>query len=102
MTNIDTVNKTYKQQTPKETVHTSKTINTLLSIYKSSSTPRTILSNKSTRIEKPSEIDIHKDNENISDLSGLGDDLSIVTPDNLCIPRDNKRKKTPYTSVIRK
>ena len=71
-------------------------------MYKSRSTPRTNLSNKSTRIEIPTVIDIHKDNGNVSLLSEQGDDLASVTPDNLCIPRKNKRKKITKTSFILK
>ena len=52
---------------------------------KSRSTPRNNLYNKSTRIEKPSEIDIHRENENVSLLSGQGYDLLSVTQDNLLI-----------------
>ena len=60
--NIYTVKKTDKSQSYKETVNTSKNNKTeaLTSIDKSRSIPRTNLSNKSTRIEKPSEIDIHR------------------------------------------
>ena len=55
--NIDTVNKTEKSQTSQKTVPTSKNkLDTLNSIYKSRSIQRTNLSNKSTRIEKPTEI----------------------------------------------
>ena len=71
------------------------------SIDKSSSTQRTSLCNRSTRIEKPIEIDIIKDNKHISGLSGQGDDLAGITPYILRIPRKNKRK-TPDTSIIRK
>ena len=39
-------------------------------VDKSKSIPRTNLSNKSTRIEKTSEIDIHRDNLSVSVLSG--------------------------------
>ena len=60
------------------------------------------LSNKSTRIETPTEIDSLKENENVSLLSGYGDDLASVTLDNIYITRKNKRKKTPETSVIAK
>ena len=63
---------------------------------------RTSLSNKSTRIENPSEIDIWKENLSVSVLSGHGESLSSVTPDTLCIPRKNKRKKNPDTLIIRK
>ena len=67
---------------------------------KSGSIPRTYLSNKSNRIEKPSEIDICKDNISASIFSGHGESLSIVTPDTLGTPRKNKRKKTSDTSII--
>ena len=52
-------------------------------------------------MEKPSEIDIHRDNLSISVLSGQGKSLSSVSPDIICIPCKNKRKKTPDTSIIR-
>ena len=48
-------------------------------------------------IEKPSEIDIHRENLSISVLYGHGESLSSITPDILCIPRNNKIKKTPDT-----
>ena len=48
------------------------------------------MSNKSNRIEKPSEIDICKDNLSASVLSGNGETLSSVTPDQQHIPRKNK------------
>ena len=35
-------------------------------------------------------------------MSGHGEFLSSVTPDIIRIPRNNKRKKTPDTSIIRK
>ena len=54
----------------------------------------TNLSKRSTRIEKPTEIDIIKDNKYLSDLSGQGHDLSGTTPYILRIPRNNKRKKS--------
>ena len=47
-------------------------------------------------IEKPSEIDIHRDNLSVSIFSGQGESLSSVSPDILRIPSKNKRKK-PYT-----
>ena len=74
---------------------------TLNLIDKSRYTIRNNLSNKSTRIEKPTEIDILKDNENVSLLSVQGDDLNILTIDNICITHKNKRKENPDTSVIR-
>ena len=68
-------------------------------VDKSSTIPRTNLSNKSTRIENPSEIDIHRDNLILSVLSGHGENLSSVTPDTLRITCKNKRKKTSDTSI---
>ena len=65
-------------------------------------TQRSNLSNRSTRIEKPTEIDILKENKDISDLSGQGDYLAGITPDIIRIPHKNKRQKTPGTSIIRK
>ena len=35
-------------------------------------------------------------------MSGQGEILASVTLDHICIPRKNKRKKTPDTSVIRR
>ena len=66
------------------------------------STPRTDLSNKSTQIENTSEIDICRYNLSVSVLSGQGESLASVTPYQQRITRNNKRKETPYTSVIRK
>ena len=63
---------------------------------KSRSTQRTNLSNRSTRIEKPTEINIFKENKDISGLSGQGDDLAGITPDIFRIPSNNKRKKTRH------
>ena len=45
---------------------------------------------------------MHQYNLIVSVLSGQGESLSSVTPDNLRIPRKNKGKKTPENSVIRK
>ena len=67
---------------------------------KSRSIPGTNLSNKSTRIENPIEIDIVKDKKDLSDLSGQGDDLSGIKPDILCIPRKNKRKKLQTLQLL--
>ena len=67
---------------------------------KSRSTQRNNLYNRSTRIEKPIEIYILKENKDLSGLSGQGDYLAGITPDTLRIPRKNKRKKTPDTSII--
>ena len=88
----------------KKTVPTFKTNkpDTLNSIDKSRSTRRTNWSNKSNRIENPIEIDILKDSLKDSLLSRQGDDLASVIPENLHIPRKNKRSKTTDTSVIRK
>ena len=69
---------------------------------KSSSIPRSNYYNKSTRIDKPSEIDIHKENLSVSVLSGQGEILSSVTSDIIFIPRNNKRKKNAGTYVVRK
>ena len=116
---IDTVNKTEKSQASNKTVDTPKSnkTDTVKSLDKSRSTqrtdtentvnksrsiPRTNLSNKSTRIEKPSEIDIHRDNLSVSVLSGQAESLSIASPYILCIPFKNNIKKTPDTSIIRK
>ena len=71
-------------------------------VDKSGSIPINNLSNKSIRIEKPYEIDIHRDNLSIYVLSGHGKSLSSATLDILCIYRKNKRKKTPDNSIIRK
>ena len=95
--NIYTVNKTNKSQAYNKTVHAPK-INknykvksidksrsdqrtyTENTVDKSSSIPRTNLFTKSTRIEKPSEIDIYSDNLRVSVLSGQGKRLSSVSP----------------------
>ena len=111
---IDTVNRTDRSNASNKTVDTPKSNKTdkVRSIDKSRSTritdtenkvdksrsvPRTNLYNKSTIIEKPSEIDIHRGKLSVSVLFGQGESLSSVTPDILCIPRKNKRNKTPYT-----
>ena len=60
----------------------------------SRSISRTSLSNKSTRIEKTSEIYVCNDNLSISVLSGHGESLSSVTPDQQRINWKNKRNKT--------
>ena len=71
--------------------------------YKSRSIPISNYSNRSTRIEKLSEINIHKDNLSISGSSVQVESLVSRTPDTppvlLAIA---KKKKTPYTPVIRK
>ena len=69
---------------------------------KSRSIPRSDYSTKSTRIEKPSELHIHKNSLSFTGLSGKVESLSSETPDTLRIPRKNKIKKTPDTSIIRK
>ena len=66
------------------------------------SIPRNNLSNKSTIIDNPSEIDIHRDNLSVSVLSVQLESLSSVSLDILHIPRKNKRKKTSDTSIVRK
>ena len=58
------------------------------------------LSNKSNIIEKPSEIYIQKDNLSASGFYEQGESLSSATRDILCIPCNNKRKKTPDNSII--
>ena len=58
-----------------------------------------ILSDKSTKIEKPKEIDIRKENSSLSGMSGHGESLSSITPDKQRIPRKNKRKNTSDTSI---
>ena len=60
---------------------------------KSRSIPRNNLSYKSTRIEKPSKIDISNDYLGVSVLSGQGEILSNLKPDILQIPRNNKRER---------
>ena len=69
--NIDTVKKTEESQTSKETVVTSKTNKTdsLNTIDKSMSYPRTNQSNKKIHIGKTPEINIDKYNKYVSDLS---------------------------------
>ena len=46
-----------------------------------------------TKIEKPPEIDIRKDNSSLSAMSGHGESLSRGTPDEQPITRKNKIKK---------
>ena len=53
-------------------------------------------------MEELSKIYMHRDNLSDSVFPGHGNFLSIVTPYILCIPRKNKRKKTPDTSIVRK
>ena len=64
--------------------------------------PVTNISNKMIQIEKPSEINIHRDNLSVSVLSGQGEILASVTPDQISIPRKIKWNKTTYSLVIRK
>ena len=66
-------------------------------VDKSGSIPRSNYYNKSTRIEKPSEIHIHKENLSVSVLSGQVESLSSETPDTLCIICRFLKKKTPDT-----
>ena len=64
--------------------------------------PRSKYSNKSTRIENPSDINIYKDNLSVSGLFEQVEILSSETPDTICITRRNKRKKNAGTYVDRK
>ena len=115
---MDTVNKTEKSQASNKTVDTHKIKNTdtvksfdkkrstqitdaVNTVYKSRSIQGTYFFYISTRIEKPTEIDIVKDNTDPSNLSLPGDDLAGITPYILCIPRNNKIKTTTYTSIRR-
>ena len=100
--NIYTVDKIDKSQKFKETFHTFKNnkTDTLNTIVKLRSTPRTNLSYKSFHIEKPSNLNTDKDNKGVSDLSRQRESLASVTPDQQFITRKNKRKKTPDISVI--
>ena len=75
------------------------TVNT---VDKSGSTTRTNLYNISTRIEKPIEIDIVRDNKDISDLSLRRDDLAGIAPYIICILRKNKRKKLQKLRLLEK
>ena len=116
---IDTVNKTEKSKSFNKKVDMPRSNKTekVKSIDKSGSTqrtdtenkvdksrsiPRTNLSNKSTRIETPSGIDIHRDNFSVSILYGKGECLSSVPPDILHINCNYKINKNPDTSIIRK
>ena len=78
------------------------TENTVKTVNKSRSVSGTILSNKSTRIENPSEIEIHKDNLSIYAVSGHGESLSSLTPDQQRITRKNKINKTSDTLIVTK
>ena len=112
--NIDTVNKTEKSQASNKTVDTSKSnktdtgksidksrstqrTDTVNIVDKSRSIPGTNLSNISTRIGKSTELDIVRDNKDISDLYLHGDDLASITPDILHIPQENKRKNSRHS-----
>ena len=116
---IDTVNRTEKSQASNKTVDKPKSnkndtikpldksrstqiIGTENILDKSRSIPRSNYSNKSTRIEEPSEINIHKENLSVSSLSGKIESSSSETLDTLCITRKNNIKKTTDTSIIRK
>ena len=72
---------------------------TVKSVIKSRSISSASSSDKSTKIEKPKEIDISKDNSSLFGMSRYGEILTSVTPDKQRIPRKNKRKKTPYTYI---
>ena len=80
----------------------TRIIDTENTVDKSRSIPGTNFSNISTIIEKPTKINIVKDNKDLYDLSLPGDDLSGITPDILCIPHKKNVKKAPYTLIIRK
>ena len=67
--------------------------NTVDTVNKSRSVSGNSLSNKSTRTEKPTYIDICKHSSNISVFSRHGEILSNVTPDQQHITRKNKIKK---------
>ena len=69
---------------------------------KSGSIQVTNISNKSTQIEKSSEIDIQRDNLSVSVINGQGESLAGVIQDQICIPHRNKRKKTLASSSLRK
>ena len=56
-------------------------------------------SDKSTRIEKPKEIDIRKDNTGLSSMSGHGTIVSSESPDKQCITCKNKIRNTSDTSI---
>ena len=77
------------------------TRNTVNKLNKSRSIPRASLSNKSTKIEKPSEIDICNDDISISVLYGHRESLSSVTPDQQRIPCKNKRNKNSGILIMR-
>ena len=76
-----------------ETEDIVKSVNKLESISSAN------LSDKSTKIVKPKEIDIRKDNSSLSVMSVHGESVSSVTPDKQRIPRKNKRKKTSDTLI---
>ena len=61
---------------------------------KSSSISSASLSQKNTKIEKPKEIDISKDNSSLPDMSGHREILSSVKTDKQHIPSKHKKKKT--------
>ena len=103
---IDTVNKTEKSQaynkivdSPKinknDTVKSRYTQRTDIvnTVDKSRSILGNNLSNISTRIENPTEIDIVKENKDLSGFSLHVDYLLVITPDILLIPRKGERKK---------
>ena len=108
---IETVNKIEKSQESNKTVDTFKSnkTDTVKSIEKSRSTQRTDtvntvdksrsitganLSNISTRIENPTEIDIFMYNKDLYCLSLHGDYLAGVTPYILRVPSKKKRKQS--------
>ena len=76
-----------------ETEDAVKTLNKSRSISSAS------FSDKSTKIEKPKEVDIRKDNPSLSSISGHGASVSSEPPYKQRIPCKNKRKNTPETSI---
>ena len=79
-----------------ETEDTEKSVNKSISISSAS------LSDKSTKIVKPKEIDIRKYNSSLSGMSRHGESVPSVTPDKQRIPRKNRRKKTSDTPIKEK
>ena len=92
---IDTVYKTYKSQISKETVDISKNnkTDTLNTIDRSRSTPRTNLSNKIARIIKNLRNRYSRVQFKCFYFSVKGEILASVAPDNNTIPCKNKERK---------
>ena len=66
---------------------------TVKEVNKSRSISSANVSEKSTKIEKPTEIYISKDNSSLSGMSGYGESFSSVAPYQQRIPCKKKRKK---------